>query len=565
MPTVTIKGKGKQKLSNRDFVASGGEGAVYAKGSTAYKIYHDPKRVIPSGKIQELSVIQLPNILRPLDILMDSRNKSIGYSMRYVPNCWVLCELFTKKFRKKNGVAPESILELVQKLQAGLQHCHDKKILVVDFNEFNFLVPHDMSEVLFIDVDSYQTPSFPATAIMPNIRDHHAKKWSELSDWFSWGVITFNLWVCMHPYKGIHPKYGPRDLEARMKANASVFDPKVKVPGAMLPIDSIPQAYKDWYKAVFHDGKRLMPPTGPVAVITIITKVDKIAGSNKFDIDEIGDFSALGDISNVFYSFGTRVVKTIGGAMVGSVEWKDVLPSDRVGFTPEKNHAIRARVVEDHVELFDLSFGKPIKDTVPGTKIFVYDGRLFTQSGMDVYEIEFMELPLAVRANVRQVASVMEKASRIWDGVIIQNLLDACYVSLFPEPKAHYQLRIKELEPYKLVDAKFEYGVLQVVGRDKDGKYDRLVFRFDDNLRYYDVRIVEDITNVGLNFTVLENGLCVQIDEDENVVIFRSKKDDAKMTIVKDPAITSDMQLFRWGGQVIATKGPRLLRLKMKG
>jgi hypothetical protein len=565
MPTVTIKGQGKQRLNKSDFVAAGGEGKVFAKGNTAFKIYHDSKKVISQGKIQELSNIKLPNILRPLDILMDSQNKPIGYSMRYVPNCWVLCEMFTKKFKKKNSIEPESVLEVVQKLQSGLQHCHDNKILVVDFNELNFLVPHNMNEVLFIDVDSYQTPSFPATAIMPSIRDHHAKQWSELSDWFSWGVVTFNLWSCMHPYKGIHPKYGPRDLEARMKDNVSVFDSKVQVPGAMLPIDTIPQAYRDWYKAVFQDGKRLMPPTGPVALITLITKIDKIIGSNKFDIDELGDFSSWGDILNVFYSFGTRLVKTTGGAMVGTLECKDVLPDDRIGFTPEKNHAIRGRVNGESVDLFDLSSGQPIQDKVPGTKIFAYGGRLYTQSDEDIYEVEFMEMPLVTRANVRLVASVAHKASRIWDGVIIQNMLDACYVSLFPDPKSHYQLRIKELEEYRLIDAKFECGVLMVVGRNKDNKYDRLVFRFDNNLRHYDIRIVEDITHVGLNFTVLENGLCVQIDEDENVVIFKSEKDDSKMTIVKDPAITSDMSLFCWGGQVVGAKGSRLFRLKMKG
>jgi hypothetical protein len=62
-----VHGKGELRLGRSDFKAQGGEGAVYVKGSTAYKIYANPTRAIPLAKIDELSALDQPNIIRPLD------------------------------------------------------------------------------------------------------------------------------------------------------------------------------------------------------------------------------------------------------------------------------------------------------------------------------------------------------------------------------------------------------------------------------------------------------------------------------------------------------------------
>lgn len=51
---VTVQGQGQVTLLQSDFVAAGGEGSIYCKGTTAYKIYADPKRMLPLGKMTEL-------------------------------------------------------------------------------------------------------------------------------------------------------------------------------------------------------------------------------------------------------------------------------------------------------------------------------------------------------------------------------------------------------------------------------------------------------------------------------------------------------------------------------
>src|SRR5579871_3587968 len=131
---VFIRGKGRVCLNQADFVAQGGEGAVYARGDTAFKIYSNPGKMIPVAKIQELAALTLPNIVRPQEVLLDTRNTPIGYTMRRVKDAVALCQLFPRAFRERQGLTPEAILKLVQQFQKGVQHVHDQGMLIVDLN-----------------------------------------------------------------------------------------------------------------------------------------------------------------------------------------------------------------------------------------------------------------------------------------------------------------------------------------------------------------------------------------------------------------------------------------------
>jgi hypothetical protein len=42
---VILQNRGQVDLKDRDYIASGGEGSVYKLGSTAIKIYTDPKKI----------------------------------------------------------------------------------------------------------------------------------------------------------------------------------------------------------------------------------------------------------------------------------------------------------------------------------------------------------------------------------------------------------------------------------------------------------------------------------------------------------------------------------------
>jgi len=565
MPNIVVKGKGKETLNKTDFVASGGEGSVYAKKGIAYKLYTDPSKMIPEGKINDLSVLTEPYIIRPLDVIMDAKNTPIGYTMRYVTDTYALVQLFTKSFKQRNNLTGKEIFDLVQKLRKGVQHVHDKGILIVDLNEMNFLVNQKFDEVYFIDVDSYQTPHYRATALMESIRDRHCKNnaFTKETDWFAWGIVTFQMFIGIHPYKGKHPTVN--GLDDRMLKNLSVFNKDVTYPAIVEPFDIIPENLRNWYKAVFENGQRICPPAEGVAVVTIITRGDKIIGSNKFDMSEIIDYPSnqIGDIANVIFSFGSRVVQGKRGAMLGSQVDLKVPPDAKIGFTPQLNDCIAASLNRGTVSFYNVTTGKMLDETVTGSAVMPYDGRLYVKGGDCVYEIHYLESRTKMRAMTHRVAMIINNATQVFDGVMIQNLLEATYVSLFPRAGAHYEIRMKELEGYRIVDAKFDRGVLMAVG-EKGGKYDRYIFRFDKEFRSYDAAVVQDISHSGLNFVVLDTGICVQIDEEENVIAFVAAKDGKRLPPIDDPAITSDMRLYRWGGQAVVAKGEKLYNFKMK-
>ena len=48
---VYVKGQPDVILGKSHFVAEGGEGKIFARGKTGYKIFHDPARAIPIGKM----------------------------------------------------------------------------------------------------------------------------------------------------------------------------------------------------------------------------------------------------------------------------------------------------------------------------------------------------------------------------------------------------------------------------------------------------------------------------------------------------------------------------------
>src|ERR1051325_1462078 len=243
-----IPSKGQLRLGKSECKAQGGEGAVYVKGSSAYKIYAATSRCITQAKMDELSALVQPNIIRPLELIIDNRNRPVGYSMRAVGKAHALCQLFPKAFRQRNNLTPELTLRLVRQLQTGVSHIHNHGILIVALKDINFLGSADFKELFFIDVDSYQTPSFPATVLMESVRDRHSKTFSAGSDWFSFAIVSFQMLVGIHPYKGTYAAFqhlpdNATKLDARMRANISVLHRDVSVPAACLPFSVIPPNY----------------------------------------------------------------------------------------------------------------------------------------------------------------------------------------------------------------------------------------------------------------------------------------------------------------------------------
>jgi len=567
---VYVKGQGEVSLSKSNFVGSGGEGDVYAKGSAAYKIYHDPKKMLPVGKITELSAITDPDIVRPEHVLMDKKGRPIGYTMRFLKGTVALCQLFPPAFRQRNSITPQQTLDLVLSLQERVVNTHKAGILVVDLNEMNYVVDSGFSRVYAIDVDSYQTPHYAATAIMPNIRDPQVQNlnFTELSDWFSFACISFNLFTGIHPYKGRHPAI--KGFEDRMAAGISVFNPEVKMPKVVLPFDVIPDAYRQWYKAVLEDGKRMPPPGGVHGALVVIPTVRVVSGTDKIDIGDLLDFG--GDVQGFWDHAGTPLVWTNEGVYYGKRRlYGEVKGVAGVGFTPKMARAVIAGRSGGMLKLLDASSGNEISVNLRADAVMSHGGRIYVQNKGIILEVVLTDAGSRVVASTKPSCSCLEHATRLYPGVALQDLLGARWASLFPSSGHTYQLHLPELDGYKIVDAKYDNteteqaqsGVLMVIGA-KGGQYDRLIFRFDPSFREYDVRVVEDVIPTGLNFTVLDTGVCVCMTEEEKLELFSVRKGSSGVKVVEDPVLGGDMTLGKVGGRVVFPRGKKLQTMRMK-
>ena len=385
---VWVKGRGKVSLTQGDFVAQGGQGAVYAKGNLAYKIYADPSGMIPPAKIHELAALARPAIIRPQDVLLDNKNTPVGYTMTRIQDAVPLCQVFTRAWRDRNNLTPDKMLALVRSLQEGVQYVHERSMLIVDLNEMNFLVGAKRDEALFIDVDSYQTPGFPATALMDSVRDRHspAGQFSEDTDWFSFGIVSFQMFIGIHPYKGKHPTLP--DMDARMHQNVSVFSKDVTVPKVCYAFDVIPQIYQQWYRAVFEQGKRCPPPQDLNVPLILIPTVQRVTGSDKLIIVMVGAF--FGQIVLPLPNAGPLSGVTTQGVYIRG---KQILPDSdaRIVTTPRLNTLVAISLRNGKVRFFDITKNRALPEELDADALTAYQDRLYLKNGGALYEVEWLE------------------------------------------------------------------------------------------------------------------------------------------------------------------------------
>ena len=106
---VFVKGhKDKINLTKNHFVASGGEGSIYARRGIVYKIYQDPKVVIPYSKMKELSSISNSNVIKPENLVLSNKNKPIGYTMKHVPKALARHHISIALLYLRTGDVPSS-------------------------------------------------------------------------------------------------------------------------------------------------------------------------------------------------------------------------------------------------------------------------------------------------------------------------------------------------------------------------------------------------------------------------------------------------------------------------
>jgi hypothetical protein len=78
------------------------------------------------------------------------------------------------------------------------------------------------------------------------------------------------------------------------------------------------------------------------------------------------------------------------------------------------------------------------------------------------------------------------------------------------------------------------------------------------------MRVIKDITPSGLNFVSLDSGICVCLNENEELEIFPIVAGSTKERYVSDKSLSGDMKLYKKGGKVVFAKGEKLYSLSLK-
>jgi hypothetical protein len=561
---VFVPGMGEFNLADTDHVATGGEGSVYVKKGYAFKLYLDPAKARQAGlesKIQLLSAIRHPNIVAPLGPVYDGQHEFVGFYMP-VASGEPLVKTFTNVWRDANGFTNDKAVQLVSNMREAVQAAHSLGALLVDGNELNYLVEDTAPRL--IDCDSWQIDRYKATAIMPSIRDHSAKAFSETSDWFSWGIVSFQTLVGVHPYKGTHPDYKKSDLEGRMKANASVFDSRVRLNAAVRDFAVIPKGLRAWYEAVFQNGERSAPPVrfdAPTPSTTHRTVRTVQAGSGVVRHDKL--MSVPGVVRHVsangvlYYRDASGQSRALDIQRRKHIEDLSSTDIDRL-FSNEAclvrrelgfvyialvGKALEARLlrVEGDPLLTQMA---PSPLACAATRLVTIGNRPFALNpdvGNGLLELAIATLGNKVLLSIKTAWPVFVQSTRFFDGAAVMDCMGTPFL-VVPHDAAVSIARCPDLSNYRVVNAfSRSPGYVLVEGLSaSDGQLYRIAYRFDGRAYQPISTVLAD--EPGLDVAVNAKGILVGIFDDGQLSVTNTAGTGEKL--VADASLTRDMTLF---------------------
>jgi hypothetical protein len=564
---LVVQGKGPLQLTDRDYLAEGGEAKVFIKGHLAYKVFHDAARMPDPAKIREVAALDHPHINRPLDLLLTPAGDPIGYSMEAIdPAASIaLPRLFVTDYRDRAGLTPATTATLVGALRDTLAFIHSRGFLVVDANENNILVdtpghtrPH------LIDVLSWQTPTFPATAIMPSIRDPRAKVFSELTDWYAFGILACQLFIGIHPYRGNHPDFAGLPmadrLQARMRAGISVFNARTTYPKSVRDFALIPPDYRDWLRAVFEEGRRLPPPeyAGRPGVVVIHAPQGALA-SSLFRVVLLGTFPDR--IVERRRANGHDLTALANGDLVAD----HITHPGRRGqvplVTPLMGRLLFLDRTDTTVSATDPADGRTLTLPLANDRVALLNGVPYALSRDRMVELTVTEGPTPLLA-AGSVWDLPAGQTQAFEGMLVINALGMPFLVIPEKSGTCHFVAFPELKGYRLVHAKHQAGVAMLVAQ-RGGQQDKLVVRFAADYRSRDVRVLADVPTGDLNFAVKPNGVAVHIPEDGRLEVFPRDPASAALKILEDPKISMGMRLCPSGPDILFHTGGDLFSLTM--
>ena len=568
---VILEGKGPVTLRQSDHVATGGEGSIYRVSDLVVKIYHQPDIARQRGmsdKIKLLSKIRHPYIGSPIGLVTTSNGDPVGHYLSYIDG-HPLSRVFTNEFWQREGFNNKHASTIVGRMREVISLAHQFKAILVDANELNWFAlfsGHD-PEPRIIDVDSWAIGRWPASVIMPSIRDWHSKIFDEKSDWFAWGIVTFQIYTGIHPYKGTLDGFDRGDLVGRMKANASVFTQGVRLNHAVRDFGTIPAPLLNWYQSTFHKGERVEPPspfdTGIVTpAVALIARVVTTGKSGILVFNKL-----LGTVGDpVVQTFHCGVARLSSGKLIdlGTKRQIGEVESNNCEVIKVDGGWLIAEMVKQEINFRFVENGSLKSEIlslkINGYNLISYENRLFvvTEKGLTEIKIHFLGKPIA---SIGQTWGVMINSTKWFQGVGVMDAMGAKYLVIPFSEQSVIQERIREIDGLQIVVGRAGNRFISLVGLDKTGTYRKIEITFDRDYKSYKIW-KGDTDGPELNLAILPKGVCATIVRDGELDIFVPT--NGQVTKINDSQITTDMFLGNWGDKVIYIQNGEVWALQMK-
>lgn len=578
--TVELEGHGKLQVTEQNHVWTGGEGSVFrVRDDLVVKIYREEakkQRNALSEKVPLLKVIRSQEIIAPGGIVTNPKGgRPLGFWANFVDGI-PLPPFFTKD-RDAVGFGNEDVNTLVEKMRtAVVLRAHQGGAIIGDPNELNWLLQWESQSrrlmVFAIDVDSWGIGRWTVSAVSPGVQDYHSNGFTSATDWFSVGIVTFQLYTGIHPYKGTLDGYARKDLVKRMQDNKSVFTSGVRLNAAVRdPYKTIPPVLLDWYIATFQNGERTeMPsPFATGVAITVAGRVLRVvtSGQGSLVFEKIYESSSAratrvfpcgiallsdGYLADLFtkqyiggkHSLSCEVVSVEEGWLVGEMKGKDVSFCFISRQQPQKEI--------------------PVFLQVAGQRIVRYENRLFVVMSQKLAEVSFFLVAKGSIVSIGDSWDVLVNSTCWFDGVGIMDAIGAMFVVAPFGAKSCGVVRVRELDGLRPVAARSGNGFISIIATDKNGDYRKIELTMKPDYGGYEYwSSVTDAQN--LNIALVPKGTgCVQVaiveDGRMDVYVPANKQQRA----VTDRMVTTDMILGVWNDKVLYIKDGVVWHVRMK-
>lgn len=602
MPTVTqsatqsvvLEGRGPVTIRPSNHIATGGQGSVYRLGDIAVKLYTDPSRVITDRLVDRVayqSKFKHPGIAAPIG-MVTSKHAPVGLYLPFVEGDF-LSIVFTNDFWKAHNITTATINRIVESMSSVVAYAHGQKTLLIDANELNWLVDlHPTPTATAIDVDAWAIPNFKPTVIMPSIRDYTHPEFSELTDWFAWGIVTFQLYTGIHPYKGTLDGFAKGDLTARMRAGQSVFNPKVTLNAAVRPLSTIPSQLRNWYEATFQQNSRTTPPSPSAPNISAAPAAQTMRVTVQPDSTALTFEKVLSlPGRSITHVYPCGVARTDKGELVDITTKADLLSNvkDRPGVEWEVLTSHRGWLLvpqpgpspvpilhsdawrwsslfvhSNNLSVTEVRSSIAAPATTPGFKYRVVpvadSTRLMHLNMQGLTQLNLLDLnPHLLAAG--ETWNLITNSTRWFDNVGVMDTLGSMWV-IFPYDTAKVAtVRVPELDRHQVITARAGHRFASFIVLEKTGDYKKIELSFAKDYTTY-TAWTGPADSPELNLTVLPHGVCATIVKDGELDIFVPSNSQVRRVV--DRHVTTDMSLCRWGSTVTIIWRGELWTVKLK-